>query len=95
MRFREQFIRLSDEIIVTVDKHRGIGGAFAADKVTSYGLTLVQICVGVWSSLNPRHSPSSSSAAIGNAVHADTTLPPFPIPEWFIVAIESEVVHII
>lgn len=28
-------------------------------------------------------------------VHADTTLPPFPIPKWFIVVVESEVVHII
>lgn len=32
MKFREQFIRRSGEIIVTADKRRKIGGAFAADK---------------------------------------------------------------
>jgi len=32
MGFLEQFIRLSDEIIVTAEKRRGIRGAFAVDK---------------------------------------------------------------
>lgn len=58
MRFRGQFIRLSDEIIVAADKRRrGIGGVLAADKSINQRLRLdfAQICINVCSFLNPRH----------------------------------------